>query len=76
MEQMSDTIIVAIISLFGTLAGTFGGIMTSGRLTGYRIDRLEEQVKKHNNLIERTYKLEELTAVQGEQIAELNRKVS
>lgn len=72
--KMTETVIIAIISLFGTLVGTMGGIMTSGRLTGYRIDKLEEQVKKHNNLIERTYKLEELTAVQGEQIAELQRK--
>lgn len=73
---MSETVIIAIISLFGTLAGTMGGIMTSSKLTGYRIEKLEEQVKKHNNLIERTYKLEELTAVQSEQIAELNRRVS
>lgn len=73
---MNETVIVAIISLFGTLAGTMGGIITSSKLTGYRIEQLEEQVKKHNNLIDRMYKVEELTAVQGEQIAELNRKVS
>lgn len=65
---MTETVIVAIISLVGTLFGTLGGIVASGKLTGYRIDRLEEQVKKHNNLVERMYKLEERTTVAEEQI--------
>jgi len=72
---MSDTIMVAIISLVGTLAGTFGGIMTSNKLTGYRIERLEEQMKKYNNLIERTFKLEESATLQEEKINTLNHRV-
>lgn len=56
---MTDTIIVAAISLVGTLAGTFGGIMTSNKLTGYRLEQLEKKVEKHNNLIERVYRLED-----------------
>ena len=52
---MSEVVIVAIISLLGTLCGTFGGIMTSSRLTGYRIEQLEKKVEKHNNLVERMY---------------------
>ena len=56
---MSDTVLVAVISLIGTLFGTFGGILTSGRLTAYRIEQLEKKVEKHNNLVERTYILEE-----------------
>lgn len=55
---MNDTVIVGILALIGTLAGTFGGILTANKLTTYRIERLEEKVNKHNNLIERTYKLE------------------
>lgn len=72
---MSETVIVAIISLFGTLAGTFGGIMTSSRLTGYRIEQLEMQMKKYNNLIERTFKLEENTALQEEKIKVANHRI-
>jgi len=72
---MSDTVMVAIISLVGTLAGTFGGIMTSNKLTGYRIERLEEQMKKYNNLIERTFKLEESATLQEEKINTLNHRV-
>lgn len=72
---MSETVIVAIISLFGTLFGTFGGIMTSNKLTGYRIEQLEIQMKKYNNLVERTFKLEENTTLQEEKIKVANHRI-
>lgn len=55
---MDTTIIVALISLVGTLAGSFLGVVTASRLTNYRLQQLEEKVNKHNNIIERTYILE------------------
>ena len=55
---MDNTIIVAAISFFGTCLGTIGGIIASSKLTNYRLSELEEKVKRHNNIIERTYKLE------------------
>ena len=55
---MDSTIIVAIIGLVGSGLGAFAGVMTSAKLTQYRIQKLEEKVDKHNNLIERTYRLE------------------
>ena len=55
---MTDVVIVGLLSLGGTLIGTFGGIITSNRLTAWRIEQLEKKVDRHNNLIERTYKLE------------------
>lgn len=55
---MDSTIVVGLLSLIGTLAGTFGGIVTANKLTTYRIERLEEKVNKHNNVIERVYQLE------------------
>ncbi len=48
----------AIASLIGTLVGSLGGIVVSNRLTTYRIGQLEEKVNKHNQVVERTYKLE------------------
>lgn len=72
---MSETVIVAIISLTGTLFGTLGGIVASGKLTAYRIDGLEEQVKKHNSVIERMYKLEERESVVEEQIKVANHRI-
>lgn len=59
------SIAVSGMSLIGTLAGTFGGILVSNRLTNYRIEQLEKKVAKHNSVIERTYKLEgQMTEVQ------------
>lgn len=55
---MSETVLVAIMSLVGTLTGTLGGIMVSNKLVNYRIEQLEKKVQEHNNVIERTYKLE------------------
>lgn len=50
---ISENIIVALLSLIGTCAGAFGGILASSKLTNYRIKRLEEKVDKHNSFAER-----------------------
>lgn len=55
---MSDTIIVALIGLLGSGLGSLIGVIASSKLTQYRIQKLEEQVSKHNNMVERTYRLE------------------
>lgn len=68
---MTETIIVAILSLLGTLAGSLCGILTANKLTNYRIEQLEKKVEKHNNVIERVYKLEKNEAVIEEEIAQL-----
>lgn len=58
---------VAGMSLVGTLAGTFGGILVSNKLTNYRIEQLEKKVEKHNQVVERTFKLEgQITEVQND----------
>lgn len=55
---MTESVIVAVLGLAGTLVGSFLGVITSQKLTTYRITQLEEKVSKHNNLVERTYRLE------------------
>lgn len=70
---MTDVVIVAILSLIGTLVGTFGGIVTANKLVTYRIERLEKQVEKHNSVVERMYKLETKEAVVEEEIEHLKR---
>ena len=66
---MEHTVLVAVLSLVGTLVGTFGGILASNRLTNYRIEQLEKKVDKHNSVIERTYKIEEHLTLHDEKIA-------
>ena len=68
---MSDVVLVAILSLVGTLIGTFGGIITANKLTNYRIEQLEKRVEKHNNVIERVYNLEKQEALLEEEISHL-----
>ena len=55
---MTEAIIVAVLGFAGTLTGSLFGVLTAQKLTQYRLSQLEEKVSKHNNLIERTYKLE------------------
>lgn len=55
---MAPEIIVAALSFLGTLFGSILGIITSNKLTIYRVEQLEKKVDKHNNLIDRMYKVE------------------
>ena len=54
-----ETVIVAALSLVGTLVGAYLANRKSTALIAYRLEELEEKVNKHNNLVERTYKLEQ-----------------
>lgn len=53
-----EAIIVAVLGFAGTLLGSLFGVLAAQKLTQYRLAQLEEKVNKHNNLIERTFKLE------------------
>ena len=50
---------MAALSLVGTLVGAYLANRKSAALIAYRLEELEEKVNKHNNLVERTYKLEQ-----------------
>jgi len=70
---MTSEIVVALLGLAGTLAGSFLGVVTASKLTQYRLQQLENKVSKHNNLIERTYVLEgQITELQHD-VKELKR---
>lgn len=68
---MEPEIAVAICSLIGTLVGSLAGIMTANRLTNYRIEQLEEKVRKHNNLVERMIVVEQSTKSAHHRLDEL-----
>ena len=55
---MTSEILVALLGLCGTLAGSFLGVVAAGKLTQYRLQQLEEKVNRHNHIIERTFILE------------------
>ncbi len=67
---MPDTVVVAVLSLLGTLIGSFGGT----QLIKYRIEQLEKKVEKHNSVVERTFLLEEKIKVANHRIDDLERE--
>ena len=67
--------LTGVFSLIASLVGTFGGILTSTKLTNYQINELKKQVDKHNSIIERTFKLEEHSKYVDERIARLESEV-
>ena len=50
---MTDpTVIVALISLTGTLIGSGAGILVSNKLSTYRIEQLEKKLDKYANNVD------------------------
>lgn len=72
---MSDVILVALISLIGTIVGTFGGIVAGSKLMTFRIEQLEKKVDKHNNVVERTYVLEGQVVEMQHDIRDIKAKI-
>lgn len=73
---MTEAIIVAVLSLAGTLCGAYFANRRSSALIAYRLEQLEQRVAAHNNLIERTYKLEERTELQEEKLRAANHRLA
>ena len=69
---MTETIIVGILSLAGTLGGSLFGILAANKLTTFRIEELEKKVEKHNNVIERVVLLEQSVNTAWKRIDEIH----
>ena len=72
---MPESVIVALIGLGGSLAGSFIGIIVSSRLTTYRLEQLEKKVQAHNNLVERMYGIEARVELDEEKIRVANHRI-
>ena len=72
---MDSNIIVALIAFAGSALGTFGGILTSQKLTQYRIAQLEKKVDEYNKVKIRTTELEAWKTSVNVEIDELKHKV-
>ena len=68
---MSEAVILSIISLLGSL----GGILVSSKMTNYRIEQLKKKQEKYNNLIERTFRLEEKDELHDEKFRTIDRRL-
>ena len=77
---MDSVVISGILALVGTLAGTFGGIMTSNKLTNFRIEQLEKKIEKreeaHSDLKLRVAHLEDADKLLSEKIDVANHRIA
>ena len=60
--------------MLGTVVGTFGGILTSSKLTSFRLEQLERKVDKHNNFASRMPVIEEQIKVINHRIDDLEKE--
>lgn len=75
MEIDFSSIIVAVLALIGTLTGAYLSNSKTKTLLAYRLEQLEQRVNKHNNLVERTYHIEEEQEVIKEKIKVANHRI-
>lgn len=73
--MIDSTVIVALISLLGTLCGSLGGILVSSKLTAYRLEQLEKRVSEHNNFAKRMPVVEEQIKVINHRLTDLETEV-
>ena len=71
---MTSEIIVAVLSLLGTAAGSITGVLAANRLTNYRIEQLEKKVETHNNLVERMVQVEDRAKSNSHRLDDLERR--
>lgn len=72
-DVMQSEVFIALLSFLGTLAGTVGGIITSAKLTNYRLRELEKKVDRHNNFAQRIPLLEERVKTHEQRISTMER---
>jgi len=65
------SVVTALLSFLGVYLSN----RKSAALMEYRLEQLEKKVDRHNQVIERTYKLEERSSVIETEIEDLKRKV-
>lgn len=71
---MQSTVIVAVISFFGTLVGTVGGIIASSKLTNYRLEQLEKKVDSQTSMASRLPVIEEKIKNMDRRILKIERE--
>lgn len=75
METIIGPAITGLVTLVVCMVNNHYQNNSTRNLIEYRLKKLEEKVDKHNNVVERTYKLEELTALQEEKIKVANHRI-
>ncbi len=72
--MIEPSVLVALLSLAGTLIGTLGGILVSSKLINFRLEQLENKVDKHNNFAEKIPVLQEQIRGLSDRLEDLERR--
>lgn len=75
MVDHVTNIVIAALGFAGALAGAYFSNRKAQALMEYRLEELEKKVDKHNNLVERTYRLEEQAALLEKDIKVANHRI-
>ena len=67
---------IALVAMAGTVIGSFGGIITSSKLTSYRLEKLEQKVDQHNYFAERIPVVEEKIRVLNHRVGDMERSTN
>lgn len=71
--ELIGYVVSGAVSLLVCLVNNYFTRKQTETLILYRIDQLEKSVSKHNNLIERMYKVEQDVALHDERISNLEK---
>lgn len=76
METIISSVITGVVAITTCLITQGMANRKTIALIEFRLGELQKQVEKHNSVIERTYRLEEATALQDEKIKVANHRIS
>ena len=68
------TIAVVLITAGFAFLGVYMSNRKQTALVAYRLEKLEEKVDKHNNVVERMYRLEEQVKCLQQEVSELRKE--
>nr|WP_294658726.1 hypothetical protein [uncultured Blautia sp.] len=76
METIISSCISAAVTLIVCLISNHSQSEKTRALMEYKLEELTKRVDKHNNVVERTYSLEQEISVQREQIKVVNHRIA
>ena len=69
-----ETVLAAVVTAGFAFLGVYMSNRKQAALVAYRLEKLEEKVDKHNNVVERMYRLEEQVKVLQAEVKELRQQ--
>lgn len=72
---MTESIIIAIITVCGTALSAFFGVIVASKMTNFRLCALEKKVEMHNNAITRITTLEQCGKDTERRIAHIEKQI-